>query len=478
MAKKKEEFKYLNEYIPQAAKTYTASRTGFGGINTLDGADTGELSSAVNISTDKLPYLVPAQTPLEISSGYSNPISAHAFGDFILVIYRDGTQIKADYIKGTNKYTGIIKATGASESDEKPRSVVQFNKYNGDILDGSYDKKLLIFPDKLSMDYDISDNFTLASISTVDNPVPDMNYVTVHLSRLWGVDGDRVYASGFNDYTNWNLDTAQESLSSNAWVTTSQSNGKNDGTFTGITTYDGHTVVFKKDFMQQTYNTKNPFRISDITAIGATDNRGICEMDGILFFVSSDGVYYFSGGYPSRCSEKLDVVDWSGSICGAWDHTLYVYVPSKNTVYTFSSGAWGNLDCSDIISLTSNDEGIFALTSSGQLKKLNSGVFTQGFECETDLIIGNNGLSKRKLQNVLIRAYIGDGASLSGVENNGVTVFSSNGMTGNVVLSCLVRMTSAYAHRIKFSGVGYVKIYGMELRYVYGGKSYVNESGY
>ena len=80
--------------------------------------------------------------------------------------------------------------------------------------------------------------------------VPNLKYVTVHLSRVFGVDDDRVYASGFNDYTNWNLDTADEYNEANSWCSPSQANSKAGGKFTGITTFQNHVVCFKRDFIR------------------------------------------------------------------------------------------------------------------------------------------------------------------------------------------------------------------------------------
>ena len=98
--------------------------------------------------------------------------------------------------------------------------------------------------------------------------MPPIKYATVHLSRLFGVSDDRVYASGYNDYTNWNLDSVDGYNESNAWCTPAQSNTKAGGIFTGITTFQSHVICFKRDFMHEIYNTKNPFRIQDIFAEG------------------------------------------------------------------------------------------------------------------------------------------------------------------------------------------------------------------
>ena len=222
-----------------------------------------------NISTLETPYLVPSQRRISILDDYTRPISMFGFDDFLLVIYRSGTSLYVDYITYDadedeyTTYTGTLQNGGASSDDEYPRCVVQFNVYDTptDPVSGKYVKKLLIFPDKKSMDFEItSDDFPIKDMSVLvkeftptgdkDTPpdtashnyyyrnsktsdvykwvddtsdsensgwkvsvppaMPDIKYAAVHLSRLFGVDEDRVYASGYNDYTNWNLDTVDE----------------------------------------------------------------------------------------------------------------------------------------------------------------------------------------------------------------------------------------------------------------------------
>ena len=53
----------------------------------------------------------------------------------------------------TKVYTGLIKKGVTEETDAIQRSMVQFNVYENavDVLGGTYVKKLILFPDKVSM---------------------------------------------------------------------------------------------------------------------------------------------------------------------------------------------------------------------------------------------------------------------------------------------------------------------------------------
>ena len=245
MAKKKKDenaLSYLQMPLPTGRRYSKMTKVTFGGLNKKYTIDTGELSKECNISTEGYPYLTPSKAKIKVLSGYSKPISMFAFDDFILVVYRDNTAIKIDYIDYIGdeyvKYTGTLKADGATSADETTRSIVQFNAYkqSKDIVNGEFDKRILIFPDKKSMFFELNDllhdennktddSFILYDMDSADGSIvtPPIKYATVHLSRVFGVSDDCVFASGFNDYTNWALDTVGDSEDegyneSNAWM--------------------------------------------------------------------------------------------------------------------------------------------------------------------------------------------------------------------------------------------------------------------
>ena len=151
MAKKKKNentLQYLQMPLPEGRRYSKMTKVAFGGLNKRYTLDSGDLSMESNISTSEYPYLTPSNAPKSILSGYSNPISMFAFDDFILVVYRENTAIKIDYINKDNLVylTGVLKSDGATPEDDVPRSIVQFNVFEpgelGTIIDGDFRKRL------------------------------------------------------------------------------------------------------------------------------------------------------------------------------------------------------------------------------------------------------------------------------------------------------------------------------------------------
>lgn len=566
MAKKKEDsIQYLQMPLPKSRKHYKMTKRSWSGLNKRHIIDTGALSMEKNISTQEAPYLVPSQSLKVFTDNYAKhaeqcrPIGLFGFDDFLIIIYRKITSgdsaILIDHITVDEDgdlymtYSGKLKASGATREDEYPRCVVQFNVYDTptDPVSGKYVKKLLVFPDKKSMDFEIPDgDFTVSDMDVLikeyENDVspylppdsashnyyykntsdaaqtadelygtaiyrwvddesdetnsgwkismpptmPDIKYATVHLSRLFGVDEDRVYASGFNNYANWNLDTIEEYNESNAWCSPAQSNTKAGGVFTGITTYQGHIVCFKRDFMHEIYNTKNPFRIQDIYAEGAIDNRTIQDVDGKLIFVSEDNVKIYTGSNPRIISYYLGLDSITHAVSGTDGKNYYLYCENANgdkqlLTYDTLIEQWSEQSIEQkVIGFAHNKTGMYMLCEDGIIYKMDSGEYEHSWSFETDLIT-NETVDIKHIKKLQMLADIHADAEMKIYvlydnevfdENTSHLVYKSSGY-GKKPIRVKLRQTANYGIKLHIEGFGYVRLYELELFMESGGDLYV-----
>ena len=562
MAKKKSEntLQYLQMPLPSGGKYSKMTKVAFGGLNKRYTLDSGDLTMESNISTTEYPYLTPAELKKRIAT-YQNPISMFAFDDFLIVVYRENTKIKVDYWTDnvSSVYEGILKESGATAADEYPRSIVQFNKYeeSEDIVNGNYTKKLLIFPDKKSMFFDIKDSLNDKNNDTdgdfklydmdvliktytndtepylppdtashkyyykniseeaaksedtlygkaiyrwvddvVDNEnsgwkisipptMPDIKYATVHLSRLFGVSDDRVYASGFNDYTNWNVDTIDEYNESNSWSSTSQSNTKAGGDFTGITTFQNHVICFKRDFMHEIYNTKNPFRLQDSYAEGSIDNRTIQDVDGKLIFVSEDDVKVYTGSNPRIIGYNLNMSQYRYAVSGTDNRNYYLYCEDRLEnkylyVYDTYTELWSEqrID-SKVLSFAHNKKGMYMLCDDG-VYKMDTGKYDHAWSFETDLIT-NKTVDIKHIKKLQMLVELAEDANMQVYilyddeefdKNTSHLVYTSK-KNGKFPIRVKPRKTANYGFKLHFEGTGYVKLYELEIFIEAGGDMYV-----
>ncbi len=507
MAKKKENaLTYLQSPIPEGQKYYKSTKVSFSGLNKRHTIDTGMLSYEKNISTAEAPYLTPSPKPMLIADyvngtdggdfynkiGKGNILDIYGFDGFLIVLYVADGKTYVQYITTE----GYVFAEGVlSETDTTShRSIVQFNVYdntndqgNVDILNGTYVKKLLVFPDKVSMDFDVERNYDTPTKITPASlgAVPTLKYATVHLSRVFGVDDSRVYASGFNDYANWNLDTADEYNESNAWCSPAQANVKADSEFTGITTFQNHVICFKRNFMHEIYNTKNPFRIQDIYAEGTIDNRTIQDVDGRLIFVSDDNVKIYTGSNPKIISYNLNVPKYNKAISGQDGRNYYLYVANGNNKYFFVYDTlideWSERDATEygeIMSFANNSHGAY-MAASNRVYRIES--FNYGkWSFETDLVTNQTVDIKhiKKLQmlgdfkncDLDIYALYDDEVFNAKTSHK---LYSRTGLNGKHPIRIKPRMTAHYGFKLHFEGEGYAKLYELEIFTQQGGELYV-----
>ena len=535
MAKKKNEntLQYLQMPLPSGGKYSKMTKVAFGGLNKRYTLDSGALTMENNISTNEYPYLVPSNKRMLLNESmkkYEHPIGMFAFENFLLVIYQEQTSevvsngikyittVKADYIKNrTVDFTGeIAKYTDFTGWKEiEPRSVVQFNVYTegetGTIIDGTFTKKLLIFPDKKSMYFNVEEDantkdgtFQFYNMDSDDGTIvtPPIKYATVHLSRVFGVSDDCVFASKFNDYTDWMLDTSGDGYDDdgydekNAWMSQTQSNTKADGNFTGIANFQGHIVCFKRDFMHEIYNTKNPFRLVDVYAEGTIDNRTIQDVDGKLIFVSEDGVKIYTGSNPRVIDYNLNMSQYTYAVSGTDNRNYYLYCEddkSKKYLYVYDTFTelWSEQSIEhQVLSFAHNKNGMYMLCTDGCVYKMDTEVYATEWSFETDLITNKTVDIKhiKKIQMLVelddkadtnIDVYIlYDNETFDGLlpeEKAKHLVYSNETRKryGKFPIRVKPRNTANYGFKLHIEGSGYVKLYELEIFVEAGGDLYV-----
>ena len=482
---------YLSSYVPEPNATQRSVKTSWAGLNRKQTQDTGELSSAQNISVKDLPYLKSAEFAKHIwtiPDGNCEIVSIHDVGEgAYVIIYRWLSEPYTLYVKhfygdGSAKTIGGFEV---AEGDLKP-SVAVFNVYkdvNTNIVTATFERKILIYPYCYSYNPNLPTP-KLETFNTSGNAVPKLKHVTVLNGRVFGVLDGKIFASTWNDYTNWELpasNTPTEDMPRMAWVSTTQSDIDASGEFTGITVYNGQVIGFKRNFMHMIYNNKNPFRIVDIAKIGAISQSAICEVNQVLFFVAEDGVYAFSGGYPKRISDKLDisVSDWEGAVLGGDDTTLYCYVPSQKETYTYDTvnGAWGCTVEDATMCATVNGECLFIRGDS--IYKFG-GNPNASFEFETDVSFGG-ALVEKKIKRLRLQVSHKDHIDGDYIE---VAILKSDGQWTAIkefrpdedcstVLSMLTRMTCDFGQKIRVEGKGNWVIKYLQIDYEAGGEKYV-----
>lgn len=470
-----------------SGRRYTTRQVQWSGLNRAAYIDTGTLTDVSGVTMKALPYLE-SDNVFADKYGYEGKkiINLAGIGDALLVVYNDGSAVMLDVFypadAASPSATGVIKADAPDDCEY--RSIVQFNVYKTPTnpIDGEFDRKILIFPDKLSMDF-VTGTFGSIEFSYLGDAYPDIRLAAVQDSRLFGVDDARIYASGANDYANWELDTATDYSSAHAWCSPTQADSRADGSFTAITSYGGHIVAFKEDFTHELYNNKNPFYLQELFGFGAVDQRTVHEVGGRLLFVSRDGVVSYGGGSPQIIDSALCIDSYDKAVCGAHQGVYYLSVRDLNgfvTTYTYNTenGQWSIFDTGNVL-----PDGYCSV--GGRLYRAVGGaVYVLDTEnCgdwffDTDIKTGGT-LDVKSLTRALILVSMAPNSAFN------VSLLYGDGMAKRIyshengdttdTMRC-VRLTAdnnmRHCHRLRLHGRGYVRVHNMELVYRTGGRLY------
>lgn len=455
-------------HLPSALRKQVFRFEGFEGLDVRGGAESRALSDALGIDPRGLPELTtlasPGETGLRLDG---RPLSLHALGDTLLAFTRIDGEVYLHYIK--NGHIEMCALESGESTDEY--TVVRFNQYSDpqDPLGGSYLHYAVIFPENKLLELD-EDCIVMTPLSEGGVKIPPIHHACVHLSRIFGVAGDHIYASAYNDPTDWNVDTADDTGAANAWAAVVQSNTRATGDFTALTVYDGQVLAMKRDFCHIIHNNKNPFRVADLFSVGTVSGKSLAEIDNRLFFAGARGVYCYNGSEATEIGAPLGLSDYSGALAATHGGLYYLYVPSVDHIYVYDpvNTAWARLPFSAqsrLVSMTANDTTCYFFTEDGKIYSTENAEH-QNFLCSTAYTTFGTTLSRRVSQiSVLMTAE--EDATLAiqskDTSERPVEILYCKGDGKTRVVRSRVFTPSDRGYRLVLSGTGKVHIHHIEL---------------
>lgn len=175
---------------------------------------------------------------------------------------------------------------------------------------------------------------------TIKRKIPDFSCVCVHNNRLWGCEGNTIYASKLGDPFNFfvyrMISTDSYSVSSNS-----------PGDFNACISYGNYCIFFKNDSIFKLYGDK-PSNFQLVESLGsgieAHGKNSIVNIGAEIFYAGIGGVYSFYGGLPNLISGKIENIKMENS-CGGTDGKMYYLAADTQSgrklfVYDIKKALW------------------------------------------------------------------------------------------------------------------------------------------
>lgn len=179
--------------------------------------------------------------------------------------------------------------------------------------------------------------------------IPDFTCICSYKNRLWGCEGNTIYASALGDPFNFFL---YEQLSTDSFSVESNTAGD----FTACSVYGSYCLFFKENECYKLYgNRPSNFQLSECfgSGIKKSDNLSIASVNGKLFYKGNGGIFAFYGGIPQCISQKIDSVPMKNAIAGSDGKCYYLTADTPNGreeyVYDDEKALWSKSGVRDTL---------------------------------------------------------------------------------------------------------------------------------
>lgn len=434
------------------------------GINPLD-IGNGQVTSILNF----VPYEHPTLT---VRKGYTQVGSAHS-GHYITHLRKfAGTIVQGSKI-------GVYKQNGSSWD-----TIID----NGSAAERYW--QMLDFDGTLYMADGLSKvQKYKTSASTVADTPTNSRHITLHANRLFLVADDEPNVIRWSKYENPDIFTTFNGDNSDPGFQPINTNV--DDPITGIVTYRNRVVIFKKHSFHELYGERGyDFAIDDVsTHVGCVAWRTICEVNGVLYFLSANGVCAYGGGNTPRkpisdpVKKYIDAINWSQinqCVSGTDGRRLFLTLvtdsntsPNVTIMYDPEKGPDNGWFVTDYLSTAFLDdvEEWYTGTSDGKVYKMDDGDTNAGgqisYEVTTKPIVRGDWHIKKRLNKLRVVADVPAGATMNiyySISTNGndwellKSLTPDTDVTNRKIM--LVGKRSEW-FRIKVTGTGRVKIYSI-----------------
>jgi len=196
---------------------------------------------------------------------------------------------------------------------------------------------------------------------------PDLMFVCENENRLWGCDGNTIYASKLGDPFNWNV---FEGLGTDSWACDVGSPGK----FTGCVSFMGYPIFFKEDQIYKVYGTlPSNYEVTPGPELGVMDGCGgsIAIANETLYYLARPGVVAYGGGVPRLVSAAFGAERFRDACAGSDGLKYFISmvgtVSGQRLLYVYDSlrGFWHIEDDSPAVSFVRWRGGLYMLNSVG-----------------------------------------------------------------------------------------------------------------
>lgn len=265
---------------------------------------------------------------------------------------------------------GLVDSSGESPEEGFSAIIREIKTSSGQNIDGQYwARTVLIFYEDTFYGWSID----AGAEFSIRRSVPDFVQVCEDGNRLWGCDGDTIYASKLGDPFNWNV---FDGLDTDSYTVTPGSSGE----FTGCMNFQGYPTFFKEDRMYKVYGSlPSDFQVVDSPCLGVAKGCGgtLAVVGDSLFYLGANGPMMCTGSLPYPVGRALGAVRFVGGRAGSDGLKYYACLEDSQGlqalyVYDSQRRLWHIEDEMEAVGFCGSGGDLYCLDAEGRLMVLGS----------------------------------------------------------------------------------------------------------
>jgi len=200
---------------------------------------------------------------------------------------------------------------------------------------------------------------------SIRRKIPDFTSVCSYENRLWGVEGNTIYASALGDITSF---FTYKGVATDSFTVTSNSAGD----FTACTSYGNSCFFFKENTCYKLYgNRPANFQLVESFGMGIlkNDSDSIAVAGDKLIYKGNGGIYVCHGGSPERISDSLGNIKMENAVSGSNGKLYYISADTENGreefIWDIEKNLWCKSGVSDVRGYASYGEKVYRLMKDG-----------------------------------------------------------------------------------------------------------------
>lgn len=226
---------------------------------------------------------------------------------------------------------------------------------------------------RIIFDTGIFTGYGIVGTLTITREVPQLRYLCEDGNRLWGCDGDTIYASKLGDPLSWNV---FDGLETDSWALTPGSSGE----FTGCINFQGYPTFFKEDRLYKVYGSlPSNFSVVDSPCLGVAAGCAdtLALVWGSVFYLGTNGPMVYTGSLPRPVSHELGDIRLTGGSAGSDGLKYYASLSdpggqSRLYVYDVQRSLWHIEDEMAAVGFCRVDGDVYCLGADGAIQILGT----------------------------------------------------------------------------------------------------------